>query len=281
MTVQVVGFGLAGACIAVELVKAGATVFILDDGLPGSTEVAAGLVNPVTGRNFQPSWRLAEFLPKAREFYADLDASLFHLMPLFRRWMGEKDRQKFEKKRDQVVPWIERVRSWLLKNGAHFEEKTADETIFCTGSRGLREETFPGIEHRCAKGEILTVKIPNWQEETIITGGGWIIPLGDQCYRVGATYEWDGLDSGPTAEGRAKVERILKQFTSLDYELIDHVSGVRPIIRQSQPVLHHDSERGWLFNGLGSKGVIYAPGVAQNWVDHLVNGRPLDSDFAL
>jgi len=215
-------------------------------------------------------------------------------MPLFRRWMGEKDRQKFEKKRDQVVPWIERVteegvyyrdggwletrrflevaRSWLLKNGAHFEEKTADETIFCTGSRGLREETFPGIEHRCAKGEILTVKIPNWQEETIITGGGWIIPLGDQCYRVGATYE---------SEGRAKVERILKQFTSLDYELIDHVSGIRPIIRQSQPVLHHDSERGWLFNGLGSKGVIYAPGVAQNWVDHLVNGRPLDSGFAL
>jgi hypothetical protein len=36
------------------------------------------------------------------------------------------------------------------------------------------------------------------------------------------------------------------------------------------------SDRIGLINGLGSKGALWAPFLAQQWVDHLVAGRPFD-----
>ena len=49
--VEVIGFGLAGACVALQLQRAGYDVRVIDDGCKGSSQVAAGLVNPVAGRN--------------------------------------------------------------------------------------------------------------------------------------------------------------------------------------------------------------------------------------
>ncbi len=303
MTIEVVGFGLAGACLAIQLTKLGAIVRVTDDGFLGSTAVAAGLVNPVTGKNFQPSWRLSDFWPEAQLFYQSLDESLYHPMPIFRRWMDDRD--KFQKKYDTVAPWIAEVseegvtwkeggwletrrflevaRAWLLEQGVSFEPGCSDSEVQvrCGGSAALRKREFAKIDHRCAKGEILTVTIPDWQEDYILTGGGWLIPIGNEKYRVGATYAWDGLDSGPTEEGREWVERILRNFTKRDYEICDHQAGVRPIIRKSQPVLHYEEELGWLFNGLGSKGVIYAPRVARQLAEHLLDGKAFDPDLRL
>ena len=58
--IEIIGFGLAGACVALQLQRAGHAVRVVDDGKPGSTGVAAGLINPVAGRNFQPSWEVDE-----------------------------------------------------------------------------------------------------------------------------------------------------------------------------------------------------------------------------
>ena len=123
--------------------------------------------------------------------------------------------------------------------------------------------------HRSAKGEILTVRIPGFAESRILNRNGWVIPLGDDLYRVGATFDWDQLSSGPSDEGRAKVEALLQSFTECDYEVIDHVAGIRPIINRSEPVILHQEKKGWMVNGLGSKGVIYAPRVGLEMVSRL------------
>jgi glycine/D-amino acid oxidase-like deaminating enzyme len=120
---------------------------------------------------------------------------------------------------------------------------------------------FAGVTHRSAKGEILTVRIPGWKEERILNRNGWVIPLEGDLYRVGATYDWEELESGPTAQGRARMEGLLRTFTKRPFEVVDHVAGVRPIIERSRPVIHFEEGKGWMVNGLGSKGVIYAPRV--------------------
>ncbi|MBT6398671.1 MAG: FAD-binding oxidoreductase, partial [Verrucomicrobia bacterium] len=97
----------------------------------------------------------------------------------------------------------------------------------------------------------------------------WLIPIGGNLYRVGATYDWDRLESGPTDEGRRKVENILKNFTTRDYEVVNHVAGIRPIINRSRPVVEFQEGKGWMINGLGSKGVIYAPRLGLEMVDRL------------
>jgi|TARA_B110000305_G_scaffold141671_1_gene157805 glycine oxidase len=299
VTVEVIGFGLAGACVALRLQERGVRVRVVDDGLAGSTLVAAGLVNPVAGRNFEPSSRVQDAWDEAEAFYCDLDVTLWHPLPIKRLWRDEKDRAKFERKREIVSPWIESVDEegvtwnqggWLetarfltiarerfCKNGGIISraQDEMDQRIWCTGSAGLIRGEFGEVGHRCAKGEILTVKICDWNEKRILTKNGWLIPLGGDLYRVGATYDWDGLETGPSDDGRARVEKILRGFTQRDFEVMDHVAGVRPIIHRSEAVILFQEEKGWMLNGLGSKGVIYAPSVARDLVEKVISEAEL------
>ncbi len=279
--VRVVGFGLAGACVALQLLQEGKRVRVLDDGKLGSSVVAAGLVNPVAGRNFEPSWQVREALEVALPFYDWVGEGLFREVPILRLWIAEKDRAKFERKFEVVKDWVAEVNEegvlwkgggWLncpaflkrakekfLEMGGEFVNELDGEAIWCAGAAGLLRGDFEGVAHRCAKGEILTVKIEGWGEERILNRSGWVIPLGDDLYRVGATYAWDGFDRGPTEEGRKKVEEILRSFTGRGFEVVEHVAGVRPIIQNSKPMVIYQKGKGWMVNGLGSKGVIYAP----------------------
>lgn len=70
----IVGQGIAGTILAHFLLEAGRSIHIIDDADPaGSTAVAAGLINPITGRHFVKSWRVEEFLPTAVETYKVLE----------------------------------------------------------------------------------------------------------------------------------------------------------------------------------------------------------------
>lgn len=290
--IEVIGFGLAGACVALRLLERGMEFRVIDDEKPGSTIVAAGLVNAVAGKNFEPSWKVSKYWEEAFPFYNGLDPKLFTRLPIHRLWRDEKDRAKFHRKRELLEPWIDQIDDtgvtwkgggWLdtraflkaarqrLENaGIEFTARPegAKTQIFCTGAAGLLKKDFSDITHRSAKGEILTVRIPSWNESRILTQNGWIIPIGDDLYRVGATYEWDQLDNATTTEGREKVETILRKFTSLDFTVENHVAGVRPIIQRSRPIIRQDGNR-WILNGLGSKGIIYAPLAAMELVDQL------------
>lgn len=63
--VTVVGAGLAGACTAAALAPH-TRVTVWDDGRPGATAAAAGLVNPFLGRKAKRAWRAGEALAALR-----------------------------------------------------------------------------------------------------------------------------------------------------------------------------------------------------------------------
>ena len=290
--VEVIGFGLAGACVALQLQRAGFSVRVIDDNREGSSHVAAGLVNPVAGRNFEPSWEIAKAWEIALPFYQSLGEELFHSVSILRLWFDQKDRSKFERKHHLVKPWIDEVtdegvlwtqggwldcprflkvarEEFLASGGDWYDTPLGGRQIWCTGASGLIRSDFADIEHRSAKGEILTVCIPGWGEKRILNRAGWLIPIGEDRYRVGATYDWDHLETGPTEGGRRKVEKILKTFTNRDYEVVEHVAAVRPIINRSRPMVKFQDGKGWMINGLGSKGVIYAPRLGFEMIERL------------
>ena len=69
----IVGQGIAGTLLAYFLKKSGKSVLIFDKNLEGAASmVAAGIVNPVTGKNFVKTWRAEEFLGAAIEIYDDI-----------------------------------------------------------------------------------------------------------------------------------------------------------------------------------------------------------------
>ena len=165
-----------------------------------------------------------------------------------------------------------------------FSGLSAKKVILCQGARGLLHGHFSDLEHRSAKGEMLTVKVPGLSQERIINRNGWMVPIGGDLWRAGATYGWDDLEPNATQAGREAVWQKVADLTPMPVGFVGHEVGVRPIIRRSQPVIGFSKEepRLGLFNGLGSKGVISAPCVAEHFVDFLVGKiETLDPELAL
>ena len=72
-----VGQGLAGSLLSHFLLKKGKTVAFVDNNHKGaSSAVAAGIINPITGRNFVKSWRTDELQPLAFSTYDEISALL-------------------------------------------------------------------------------------------------------------------------------------------------------------------------------------------------------------
>ena len=171
-----------------------------------------------------------------------------------------------------VVPEPEGVR---LPDGTR-----AAAVVFCEGHAARRNPWFPWVKWKCAKGEILTLRVPELAtEQRIIHRGGWLLPVddGDRTFRTGSTYEWNTLDTVPTMEGRAVLEDRLRELLRVPWEVTGHEAAVRPIIHQSLARMGRHPVHPALvfFNGLGSKGVLHGPRYARLLAEHLVQGSPL------
>jgi glycine/D-amino acid oxidase-like deaminating enzyme len=170
----------------------------------------------------------------------------------------------------------------------------AKHVIFCQGYEASRNPFFDRIRWRAAKGEILTVRTTGLDRGTILSAGQWIVPLEPppataapppqasrsepMLARTGSTYDWDTLDTKPTAAARAQLESGLARLHDRPFEVVDHQAAVRPIICESRAVIgrHPAREKLGFFNGLGSKGSLHAPFFALQLAAHLVEGAPLE-----
>lgn len=77
MKILLIGQGIAGTILAWTLQKRGLQVYIAEGNLPGSSSlVAAGIINPVTGKRFVQSWRFDDFFPVAKSAYLDIEQEL-------------------------------------------------------------------------------------------------------------------------------------------------------------------------------------------------------------
>jgi len=307
----IVGQGLAGTCLAWHLWWKGQPFRIIDRCQGGSSRVAAGLINPITGKNFHSAPLTATFLPESIGFYQKIEGILslrfWHPLPILRLAATAAEWTKIQSKLDHpdIACWLAPEQpapppGWhgaaLLSGGgrldtcafldssrAFFEQHgcfssadwdlshPATSTILCEGAPGLiAGRAGP---HRCAKGEILTVHAPHWPADHIRIGaGGWIIPLTDALFKIGATYEWDDLDEVPTAAGLAFAHEIAAKLADADFSIIAHQAGIRPILRRSEPLIGPLPSGHWFFNGLGSKGSLHAPATARILTDWLTEG---------
>jgi glycine/D-amino acid oxidase-like deaminating enzyme len=68
----IIGQGLAGSLLAWELMQRGCSVVIIDNGQENASQVAAGLINPVTGMRLVKSADVDLLLPAAKQCYAQL-----------------------------------------------------------------------------------------------------------------------------------------------------------------------------------------------------------------
>jgi glycine/D-amino acid oxidase-like deaminating enzyme len=159
----------------------------------------------------------------------------------------------------------------------------SDRIIFCQGIDAMSNHWFHGVRFRPAKGEILTLRIMGLAEERIIHRGVWLMALGGDLFRAGATYGWRQLDCEPTLEGREEICARLREFLKLPFDVVGHDAAVRPILLNQYPMLglHPDHPQLGFFNGLGSKGALQAPWLAEHFAGFLAGEHPLDRELDL
>ncbi|MEM8583342.1 MAG: FAD-dependent oxidoreductase [Bacteroidota bacterium] len=85
----IVGAGIAACTLGYRLEKAGKkVVYFHDSSVSSASAVAAGIINPITGRRYVKSWRIDELLPAADELYPlmeqELGARFYFRLPLVR-----------------------------------------------------------------------------------------------------------------------------------------------------------------------------------------------------
>jgi glycine/D-amino acid oxidase-like deaminating enzyme len=79
MTVDylIVGQGICGTLLSLNLIKQGKTVLVIDDAQAfTSSKIASGVINPVTGRRIVKTWMIDELLPFAWNTYKQLGEEL-------------------------------------------------------------------------------------------------------------------------------------------------------------------------------------------------------------
>jgi glycine/D-amino acid oxidase-like deaminating enzyme len=75
--VLIIGQGICGSFLSFELERAGLSYLVIDEARPfAASRVAAGLINPVTGRRLVTTWMIDELLAFAQEAYGRLGGML-------------------------------------------------------------------------------------------------------------------------------------------------------------------------------------------------------------
>ena len=164
----------------------------------------------------------------------------------------------------------------IARNGPHVSigSITARWIVHCHGAFSGQVGLVP------VKGEVLTVRMPTLRLEQIVHRGIFILPIGEDLYRVGSTFEWNDVWSAPSIAAKEHLLHKLSLITDHPVEVIDHMAGVRPASRDRRPILGPMNDNEAIFNGLGSRGGMLAPWCATHLLGHLFDRSPLDPEIA-
>ena len=72
----IIGQGLAGSSVAMHLLERGKKIMVFDDPYPNSaSKIAAGLFNPITGKNMVKTWLADETFSYLHEYYTTVETA--------------------------------------------------------------------------------------------------------------------------------------------------------------------------------------------------------------
>ena len=171
----------------------------------------------------------------------------------------------------------------ITNEGVVYKQWSARHIVFAEGVGVKYNPWFASLPIVPNKGEWLEVSCNGLQLLHIIKGSVFIVPLGNDRYRVGATYERNFESLAPTAENKVWLMNQFKKYTDLPFEVLFHGAGLRPTVPDRRPIVGRHPQFSSLscINGLGSRGVLWAPYLASNLVKHLYANALLPYELQL
>ena len=195
--VLIVGGGIAGSVLAMQLHKAGHEIILMDNPQKSSaSRVAAGLINPIAGKRFEIAWKYDELLDDAFEMYSSMQTVLqtntyVRNVSLQRLFADEKEKNTFERKyadgiyeryvEDCFDSHDERINKFIVNDyGGFYTKQSAvfEYSMFLDDVHSFLSERI--LYEECSNASIS--KIP----------GGWKLQLKDSAVETHTIVFCDG-----------------------------------------------------------------------------------------
>ncbi|MRI01728.1 FAD-dependent oxidoreductase [Kriegella sp. EG-1] len=334
----VVGLGIAGVTFCETLEKNGKSFNVISDASQISSQVAAGMYNPVILKRFSLTWKALDQMEMVVPFYANLEnklkVKLDYKLKVVRRFASIEEQNLWFEASDKKglqhflsshllanenanidAPYgfgevlntgrintkllLDSYKSYLVKkgwfknetfehdrleqtdSGITYGEINAKNVIFAEGFGLHNNPYFNYLPLTGTKGELLTIKAPALKETLAIKSSIFIIPFGEDLYKVGATYKWKDKTNIPTQEAKDELLKKLETFLKCDYKVIDHVAGIRPTVTDRRPLVgrHPEHKNFYVLNGFGSRGIMVGPYASNQLYNAIENNEPIAAEM--
>lgn len=162
-----------------------------------------------------------------------------------------------------------------------YKSTEAKRIVFAEGFGLNHNPYFNYLPLTGTKGELLTIKAPKLKETEVIKSSVFLIPIGNNLYRVGATYKWKDKTNLPTDNAKIEILEKLDTFLNCDYEVVDHVAGIRPTVTDRRPLAgrHPIRQNLYVLNGFGSRGIMVGPYASQQLFELIEYQNPIDQEM--
>lgn len=166
----------------------------------------------------------------------------------------------------------------LLKNEDDFWTYKGENykgVIFCEGYQFIYNPYFNYLPSNLTKGEIIEINTEAIDEK-MISRGCFIVPQkGENNYLVGSTYRWHTVSPEITEDAKQELIEKAEKVIESDFTIYNQAAGIRPTIKDRKPLIgEHPKHKGlFIFNGMGSKTVMMAPKLANQFTGFLNGGN--------
>ena len=196
----------------------------------------------------------------------------YQLVKLYRNYLMKRDCIRYESFDHEKIKFLE--------GRISYKEIEANKVIFCEGFGVKQNPFFNYLPLNEAKGETITIHAPNLNIDFLLKSTLFVMPLGSDLYKVGATFDWKDKTSNTTEEGKKELKEKLKKVIDVPYVITDHTAGIRPTVKDRRPMIgvHPKYPELVVLNGLGTRGVMVGPTIAKQLFNHLEKGEKLDPE---
>jgi glycine oxidase len=169
----------------------------------------------------------------------------------------------------------------VFKEHIRYKNVEAKHIVFAEGFGMHSNPYFRYLPLDGTKGELFIIKAAGLVLDVIVNTSVFILPLGDNLFKVGATYNWKEKNDLPTEEGKLELIERIKEIITCEFEIMEHFAGVRPTVKDRRPLVgtHADYNSVHILNGLGTRGVMLGPAMAIALFDYIENEIPLDKEI--
>lgn len=169
----------------------------------------------------------------------------------------------------------------LDENHIHYKGIKAKQIVFSEGFGIKKNPFFNYLPLVPAKGELLTIYAPDLNINYVLKSAVFLIPLGNHLYIVGATYEWKDLTQDITNSAKSELVTKLRKLIHCPFEIVNQVAGIRPTVKDRRPLAgpHPKYKNLHVLNGLGTRGVMIGPYVAEQLYNFIEGNQALDKEI--